>query len=145
LQPNRDWRMAIGRRQRNGKAVALSLVRGRRKHTSRQLKTSRPTTYAHKWGHVAFGSSQEARARSNVLSEVREVPAFAAAPAGLQVRVPSLHATFIARRVGGGLPLSTPITSAPKLGIEAGTTDATEEVLLRMQSAAQKLDPNELN
>jgi hypothetical protein len=96
------------------------------------------------WNYVAFGTPKEAQARSDVLGKTTWTTS-AANPADMQqVRVPSLHANFIAQRVNGVLQF-TAINSLPKLNIEVGQTEPAEKVLLRMQPAAQKLDPNALN
>jgi hypothetical protein len=96
------------------------------------------------WNYVAFGTPKEAQARSDVLGKTMWTTS-AGNPADMQqVRVPSLHANFIAQRVNGVLQF-TAINSLPKLNIEVGQTEPAQKVLLRMQPAAQKLDPNALN
>jgi hypothetical protein len=96
------------------------------------------------WDYVAFGTPKEAQARSDVLGKTMWATS-ARNPSDMrQVRVPSFHANFIAQRVNGVLQF-TAINSLPKLNIEVGQTEPAEKVLLRMQPAAQKLDPNALN
>jgi hypothetical protein len=89
------------------------------------------------WDYVSFGTSQEAKARSDARG-------FGNSAEMLQVRVPSLHASFVAQKVDGVLEL-TPIDSVPKLGIESGKTEAARDLFLRLQPTVQKLDPKKLN
>jgi hypothetical protein len=93
------------------------------------------------WSSVNFGSYSEAQSRGKVLKD--QAPGGNAAKA-IQVRVPTLHLTFVAYRKDGALEF-TPISNVPKLGLAAGVTEPAKEVLLRIQPAARKLDPNGLN
>jgi hypothetical protein len=92
------------------------------------------------WKAAAFGSPNEARARS----EIREKLGGGApvtAPGTVQVRIPALNAVFVAQQAGGELQF-TPIFSVPNLGLEAGKTESAREVLQRLLPAARELNPN---
>jgi hypothetical protein len=93
------------------------------------------------WKAAAFGSPNEAQARSRVRESLGSGAPGAAAGATIQVRVPALQAVFVAQQVGGELQF-TPIFSLPGLGLEAGRTEPAREVLLRLQPAARELNPN---
>jgi hypothetical protein len=91
------------------------------------------------WTAAVFGSPNEAQARTRVRDSLSDK-----APGGetstIQVRVPALHAIFVARQLGGELDF-TPIVSNPTLGLKSGETESAQKVLLRIQPFAKELDP----
>lgn len=95
------------------------------------------------WVAAAFGTPNEARARSNVKDTLT-----AQAPGGAkefaQVRVPALRTTFITFQGNDGL-VFTSLTSRPEFGLEPGKLEAASAVLRRLQPFARKIDPNTPN
>src|SRR5665213_533583 len=72
---------------------------------------------------------------------LRAIPPRSSPDANIQVRVPSLHATFLGQQVSGTWRFA-PIESEQGLGLKAGAIEPAHKVLLRMQPAARKLDLN---
>lgn len=91
-------------------------------------------------GAVSFGSIKDAQLRDKILNE----KAVKSVGPDMQVRVPSLQAVFLAQHHEKVMEF-TPIRSIPAFGLEVGKTEPAEFVLLRLQPAARKIDPKELN
>lgn len=92
------------------------------------------------WVAAAFGTPNEARARSDLRDNL-----IAQAPGGAkefaQVRVPALRTTFIAFQGSDGL-VFTSLTSRPEFGLEPGKLETASTVLRRLQPFARRIDPN---
>lgn len=95
------------------------------------------------WVAAAFGTPNEARARSEVKDNLT-----AQAPGGAkefaQVRVPALRTTFMAFQGSDGL-VFTSLTSRPEFGLEPGKLETASTVLRRLQPFARRIDPNTPN
>ncbi len=96
------------------------------------------------WTCLRFGTRQEAESRSFIEENLRRDAPGSHAGTGIEVRLPTFHVSFIAQRTGGELQF-TPTKSLPKYDLEAGKTEPARKVLLRLQPAAQKLDPDQPN
>lgn len=91
------------------------------------------------WAPISFGTPDEAQARDRINGQLARVAGTKIQP--IQVRIPSLHATFLGQQISGKWQF-TPIESQQELGLKAGKIERAEKVLLRIQPAAKKLDLN---
>ncbi|WP_139024875.1 hypothetical protein [Bradyrhizobium sp. STM 3843] len=95
------------------------------------------------WVAAAFGTANEARARSD-LKENLTSQAPGGAQEFAQVRVPALRTTFMAFDGSDGLFFAS-LTSRPEFGLEPGKLEAASTVLRRLQPFAKRIDPNTPN
>lgn len=95
------------------------------------------------WVAAAFGTPNEARARSAVHNNL-----IAEAPGGAkefaQVRIPALRTTFMAFQGADGL-VFTSLTSRQTLDLKTGALESASTVLKRLQPFARQLDPTTPN
>jgi hypothetical protein len=93
------------------------------------------------WKVIAFGPDNEAKSRSAYF-ETFKVKTLGEGDANVfQVTIPALNATFLAGEFRGSLFLS-PIKSQPSFGLEAGKSEPATDILIRLQPAAKKVDPD---
>jgi hypothetical protein len=91
------------------------------------------------WAPISFGNQQEAEARERVSRRLARTGKAKAQP--VQIRIPSLHATFLGQQINGKWQL-IPIENQDALGLRAGAIEPAKKVLLRIQPAAKMIDPN---
>jgi hypothetical protein len=136
LDPLREWDGADPMKllRPTGQFVYSIIVDGKTKSsvTIAQLKGE--------WVAAAFGTPNEARARSNVKDSLT-AQAPGSAKLFAQVRVPALRSTFMAFEGSDGL-VFTSLTSRPEFGLEPGKLETASTVLRRLQPFARKINPN---